>query len=199
MPKAFTELEKETIRAQLRAKSTKLFEKHGVRKTSVDEITEAVGISKGAFYLFYESKEELLLEILEGIEKDIQTSILNIVVHPKHNAAQNISAMLKSMLMSWEAHPLLKSFGQSDFEYLSRKLPAKRLQKHAQSDKEFVNEFIKKMGQEGITTKVPPADITNLIKSLFLLGLHREDLGEENYQGTMNILVELVARHITGE
>jgi AcrR family transcriptional regulator len=59
MPKAFSEHEKDIIRAQMREKGKDLFEKQGLKKTSVDELTAAVGISKGAFYLFYESKEEL--------------------------------------------------------------------------------------------------------------------------------------------
>ena len=93
MPKAFSEIEKETIRSQMREKGKKLFEQHGLKKTSVDELTEAVGISKGAFYLFYESKEELLMEILEQIEKEIQTSILEFAVQsktPQNNPALQI-------------------------------------------------------------------------------------------------------------
>ena len=58
MPKAFTDQEKEVLREQLREKGRALFEAHGLRKTSVDEIVRAVGISKGAFYLFYKSKED---------------------------------------------------------------------------------------------------------------------------------------------
>lgn len=61
MPKGFTDREKETIRAQMREKGRKLFEKHGLRKTSVDELTNAVGISKGAFYLFFELKGRAIL------------------------------------------------------------------------------------------------------------------------------------------
>ncbi len=56
MPKAFSDHEKEMIHSQMREKGKALFEKQGLKKTSVDELTEAVGISKGAFYLFYESE-----------------------------------------------------------------------------------------------------------------------------------------------
>ena len=64
MPKAFAEHEKTIIRQQLHEKGQQLFALHGLKKTSVDDLVQAVGISKGAFYLFYASKEELLLEIL---------------------------------------------------------------------------------------------------------------------------------------
>lgn len=46
-------------------KSVELFAKNGFDTTSVQEITEACGISKGAFYLYFKSKESLLMSIFE--------------------------------------------------------------------------------------------------------------------------------------
>lgn len=199
MPKAFTETEKETIRAQMREKGKKLFEKHGLKKTSVDELTEAVGISKGAFYLFYGSKEELFMEILEGFEQEIQTAILNFAARPNTNARKNVSDVLKGFLLTWDNYPLLKNLGKADFDYLVRKLPAERVMQHANSDEEFINQFIKKIKRDGIKVKTPPRVIGNLMKSLFFLSLHREDMGEDAYAETMNILIDLVSGHIVGE
>lgn len=42
-----------------------LFAKSGFESTSVQEITEACGISKGSFYLYFKSKESLLFSIFE--------------------------------------------------------------------------------------------------------------------------------------
>jgi AcrR family transcriptional regulator len=199
MPKAFSEHEKETIRTQMREKGKKLFEKHGLKKTSVDEVTEAVGISKGAFYLFYGSKEELFLEILEQIEKEIQTAILEFTLIPKVDARKNVSAMLKGFLSTWDDYPLLKNFSKSDFDYLARKVPVKRIQQHVQSDTEFTNNFIKKIKREGIIVKVSPHVVSNLIKSLFFIGLHRQDLGEDAYEEAINVMIDLVAGYVVGE
>ena len=199
MPKAFSEHEKEAIRTQMREKGKKLFEKHGLKKTSVDEVTEAVGISKGAFYLFYGSKEELFLEILEQIEKEIQTSILEFTLMPKADARKNVSAMLKGFLSTWDDYPLLKNFSKSDFDYLARKVPVKRIQQHVQSDTEFTNNFIKKIKREGIIVKVSPHVVSNLIKSLFFIGLHRQDLGEDAYEEAINVMIDLVAGYVVGE
>jgi AcrR family transcriptional regulator len=199
MPKAFTEHEKEIIRAQMREKGKKLFEKHGLKKTSVDEITKDVGVSKGAFYLFYESKEILFLEILEQIEKEIQTNILEFVVKPKANSRKSVADMLKSFLLTWDAYPLLKNFNKSDFDYLLRKVPAERAMQHANNDNEFTNEFIKKIKREGIAVKASPRITGNVIKSLFLISLYRETLGEDAYPETMDVMIELVAGYIVGE
>ncbi len=199
MPKAFTEQEKETIRTQMRGKGKKLFEKQGLRKTSVDELTGAVGISKGAFYLFFESKEELFLEILEEIEREIQNSILEFAIQPNANARKNAGEMLKSFLLTWDAYPLLKNFNKSDFDYLVRKVPAERAVQHAGNDEAFTNELIKKIKREGIAVKASPRIVSSLIKSLFFVSLHRDDLGEGAYQETMNVMIDLVAGYVVGE
>ncbi|MFN8435533.1 MAG: TetR/AcrR family transcriptional regulator [Anaerolineales bacterium] len=199
MPKAFTEKEKGTLRAQMREKGKKLFETHGLKKTSVDELTEAVGISKGAFYLFYESKEELFMEILEGFEKEIQEKILNFAANPNANARKNVSEALKSFLLTWDDYPLLKNLGKADFDYLVRKLPAERVMQHSNNDEEFTSQLIKKIKREGIQVKASPRVIGNLMKSLFFFSLHREDMGNAAYTETMNLLIDLVSGHIVGE
>ncbi|MDQ0155751.1 TetR/AcrR family transcriptional regulator [Robertmurraya andreesenii] len=46
-------------------KALELFAKQGFEATSVQQITEYCGISKGAFYLSFKSKEELILSLIE--------------------------------------------------------------------------------------------------------------------------------------
>lgn len=46
-------------------KASELFAKQGFKSTSVQQITERCGISKGAFYLSFNSKDELILALIE--------------------------------------------------------------------------------------------------------------------------------------
>lgn len=197
MPKAFSEHEKETIRVQMREKAIKLFEKQGLKKTSVDELAQAAGISKGAFYLFYESKEELFMEILEGLETDFRRRIFDFSANPQSNARKHLAKLLRDALLTWDEYPLLKDFGRTEYEYLARKLPPQRIQAHANRDNEFVNEFIRRIKREGIDVKASPHVISNLMKSLFFVSLHRDDLGKEAYVESMEILADLIARYVT--
>jgi len=183
----------------MREKGKALFEKQGVKKTSVDELTEAVGISKGAFYLFYESKEELFLEILEQLEQEIQTKILEFSIQPKANTKKNVSDLLKTFLFTRDAYPLLKNFGKSEFEYLLRKVPPEWAIQHANKDEAFINQFIKKIKQEGIVVKASPRVVSNLIKTLFFVGLYLPELGQEAYEETLDVMIDLVAGYIVGE
>ncbi len=197
MPKAFSEKEREVIREQMREKSKRLFELHGLRKTSVDEITQAVGISKGAFYLFYDSKEDLFLEIMEQMETELRESVLEQTLRPKENARDNMRLILTRFLLTYDAYPLLKSFSEADFDYLLRKLPAERMQAHMNRDNKFFDSLIKKVKREGIPLKVPPRVAMNLVLSLFLVSLHRQEFGEDSYAETIRILTDLGAGFIT--
>lgn len=48
-----------------------LFASKGIEATSVQQITEHCGISKGAFYLSFKSKDELILAIIESFMSNI--------------------------------------------------------------------------------------------------------------------------------
>ncbi|NNU84581.1 TetR/AcrR family transcriptional regulator [Geobacillus sp. BMUD] len=51
------------MKERLREVAIELFERKGFKETSVQEIVETVGATKGAFYYYYKSKEELLCDI----------------------------------------------------------------------------------------------------------------------------------------
>lgn len=50
-------------------KAFELFRKNGYTDTKVEDITRKLGISKGSFYTYFKTKEELLCEVLESVKK----------------------------------------------------------------------------------------------------------------------------------
>ena len=56
---AFTDYETEQLRKALLKETRHCAVTLGMKKTSVEQLTKAVGIAKGSFYKFYESKEML--------------------------------------------------------------------------------------------------------------------------------------------
>ena len=48
-------------------KSKELFVEKGYNETKVEDITKALGISKGSFYTYFKSKEEILMGILKKL------------------------------------------------------------------------------------------------------------------------------------
>ena len=62
--------EKEAKKDKIIEKSMELFREKGYHTTKVEEITKALGISKGNFYTYFNSKEEVLYEILDIIKSE---------------------------------------------------------------------------------------------------------------------------------
>jgi AcrR family transcriptional regulator len=82
MPKAFTEQERQGVIERLLAEGYRLFSTYGIKKTSVEELASAAGISKGAFYLFYESKEALFMDVMEQTEQAYRQEIMAVIGAP---------------------------------------------------------------------------------------------------------------------
>jgi len=52
------------VREEIIEAATRLFARYGFKKTSIDDVTAAVGIGKGSVYLHFTSKEELFAEVV---------------------------------------------------------------------------------------------------------------------------------------
>src|SRR5918912_2045574 len=102
MPKGFSEREKEIIRSSLLEKGRVLFGTYGIKKTNVEDLTRAAGISKGAFYLFYDSKEELFFEILEQFEAEFRAAVFKDIFQPGISPRQSFKELLKKALSAWK-------------------------------------------------------------------------------------------------
>jgi AcrR family transcriptional regulator len=65
----------EETRAKIMEAAIKLFSTRGYNKASVDEICDEAGISKGAFYHHFKSKQALFLALLDGWLQFIDNAI----------------------------------------------------------------------------------------------------------------------------
>ena len=61
-------------REKLLAYATARFAENGFHPTSVSEIVNGVGVGKGVFYWYFESKDQLLIEILREALRDLRTT-----------------------------------------------------------------------------------------------------------------------------
>jgi AcrR family transcriptional regulator len=64
-------------------KALELFAKQGFEATSVQQITDYCGISKGAFYLSFKSKDELISALIDHFMIEIISEIDHVVKHTK--------------------------------------------------------------------------------------------------------------------
>lgn len=60
-------------------KAVELFAERGFESTSIQQITEHCGISKGAFYLSFKSKDELIVALIDHFMMEMSSNIDHIV------------------------------------------------------------------------------------------------------------------------
>ena len=88
-------LSKEKRREQIKGIALKLFIDNGYSKTTMDEIVQAVGISKGGMYHHFSNKEEIFLELL----KDGNEYRKNLVVEYMRENSQSRNEKIVEMLL----------------------------------------------------------------------------------------------------
>ncbi len=108
-------------RNQIIAFATTLFAAKGYHPTSVADIVDGLGVGKGVFYWYFESKEELFVEILRSAQKDLrrrQRSVIIDEVDPVRRLADGIAA---GVLWSAEHRELFQlfEFAQTDERFAS--------------------------------------------------------------------------------
>ncbi|NOK62839.1 MAG: hypothetical protein GFH23_1086674n86 [Chloroflexi bacterium AL-N1] len=191
MPKGFSDHERERIHAQLLVKGQMLFGTFGLKKTSVENITNAVGISKGAFYIFYQSKEELFLNILEQFEADFQQSILREVTQQNVHPKQRFRQMLQKALELRKTNLFFSHFGQEEYEALVRKLPEEKIQQMLQNDEIFADKLIAAWKNEGIMINSEPKLFANILRALFVINFHETDFDQDVFPEMLEWFLDL--------
>ena len=116
MPKAFSQREKEIIRGRIRKSATELMMKSGIRHTTVDAHAKGAMIPKGTFYLFYESKEELLFEVLEKEHESLDEEILGKAkeIDPYSLKCDEAVSLVLSFFEAQDRNPLLSAITEED-------------------------------------------------------------------------------------
>jgi AcrR family transcriptional regulator len=199
MPKGFTEHEKEIIRTRLLEQGYKQFSAYGLRKTNIEELAEGAGISKGAFYIFYESKEALFMDVVELAEERFRREILAMVELPGPSPRRRLCAVLEKAFSLWKTIPILQFFTRSDYDLIARRVSPEIIQEHLANDRVFIEELIAHCRAAGISIQAGAEQISGLFIALFLNSLHEDDFGSHDFSDTVDLLIELVAAYCLGE
>ena len=172
---AFTEEQNETIRRDLIREARCCGVTVGMRKTSVEQLTEAVGISKGSFYKFFDSKELLFFAVLEDIHTECfaaaQKSLQeNAAIDPASRTAAAILAVCR-----WLSETKAFVFIENDAEFLLHRLPEEVKTAHYHDEETHIRQLLEKydlMPNCGISLAAAT------VRGLILTVSHKEQIGE---------------------
>ena len=84
-------------RANLLAEAQRLFFERGYESSTMTDIATAAGVSKGAVYHYFDSKQAVLEAVVTNMQVNIQQLIQPIVNHPSHTAIEKFNLVFTTI------------------------------------------------------------------------------------------------------
>ncbi len=188
MPKSYSEQEREYINKRLKEEAAKCLAQYGVRRTTVDEIVKRVNIPKGTFYLFYQSKELLLFEVIqeqhEVVSRELHEAVSEIA--NTELSAEKLTDVIFEFYKMTENMLILKLLDVGEVELLVRKLPREIVEEHLQDDTDTIEKMFALLPvKKEVDIKVMSA----AFHAIYFATLHKGEIGEEQYDEALRTLI----------
>lgn len=194
MPNAFTEDETKRIRKELILAGIRLSKELGIQRMSVEKITAAVGIAKGSFYLFFDSKEDFILEAAEYAGQKSQEMLLSKLNGRTQMSAHEFIEFFDAYLHS--EFDLMNGLTVNDFLWLKNHIkkqiifdPDMQL-KTAEMWLSLIYDV-----REGIDT----GTFVNLIKSIYAIREHSDTMVKASIESSIQIILRSIEIYISGK
>jgi AcrR family transcriptional regulator len=91
-------------RQQLLDHATTRFAETGYHPTSVADIVGGVGVGKGVFYWYFDSKEQLFLELLAEAQRDLRRTQRDAIA-AEDDPLKRLEIGIRAAFRWWAAHP----------------------------------------------------------------------------------------------
>lgn len=171
---AFTERQNESIRSDLIREARRCGVTIGMRKTSVEQLTEVVGISKGSFYKFFDSKELLFFVVLEDIHTECFAAARKSLMENAHLAAADRAAAAILAACRWLSETQAFVFIENDAEFLLHRLPEEVKTAHYHDDETHIRALLE---ESGLQPRGGMALAAATVRGLILTVSHQEQIG----------------------
>lgn len=209
--RGFSDEEHHRIREHLIETARELLLTYRPEKITITDITEPVGIGKGSFYRFFDSKADLYLVILQReIEEFVEQvrSELSDVDEP-HEGLERLFWCYAEFA---EENPLVRQMViQNDYQKLVRNVSPDRIEQMQSEEMAELLPIIEPLRTEGsgMLENTETATLLGLMGgSIGLLALHKDEFDEFDapeiyeegyYRRVQNVLISSLARGLTAD
>ena len=196
MATAFTSEEKEVIRKKLHKVAKECLQRYGVKKTTVDQMATMVDISKGSFYNFYSSKEMLFFTVLEEYQMDVMNRLTEQLDMEAKIDTNRLVQLLYDFYQDFRYSFMYTIFKNHEMELLIRKLPKEVITNHHLIDDRMVKKIVSRINiRENVSVEI----VSALFRTIAMTILHIEEIGEEQFDTTLKLVIQGVVEQITKE
>ena len=196
MATAFTTEEKEVIRKKLHKVAKECLQRYGVKKTTVDQMAAMTDISKGSFYNFYSSKEMLFFAVLEEYQIDVMNRLTEQLGMETKIDTNRLVQLLYDFYQDFRYSFMYTIFKNHEMELLVRKLPKEAITNHHLIDDRMVKKIVSRINiRENVSVEI----VSALFRTIAMTILHIEEIGEEQFDTTLRLVIQGVVEQITKE
>lgn len=186
MATAFTQRERERIYESLQNAALRCASTVGMRHATVDELAREAGISKGAFYRFFDSKEHLFLSMLERMHNEMYGSAERVLAERTDLPVRERTTLaVREVCRVAEKYDAVV-FIREEAPLLLRRLPESMLREHYKSDEERIRALVLKADVK-LNTSLETA--CAVIRLLLMTLLVKGDVGER-FDEAMRLMIE---------
>jgi AcrR family transcriptional regulator len=180
MAKAFSEQEREIINEKLIAACEECWNQFGYQKTNIRDLCSKAGISAGAFYLFYESKERLFVETaMRGVKR--LASIIDQNMPAENPTKQDLAKAFKIMAKKVAEAKWLLAL-KDNFEIFKRRLPPEIF-------KDFVDLYSFPSNKYHFSPKISRQEGNAVFDALITLRLNLK-ISSKHYEKAYELIVD---------
>lgn len=176
MARSFSKAEKENIRNKLIAECEKSWTTIGYKNTKIDELCSIVGISKGAFYFFFDTKEHLFCKVSDVIQER-EDSIIKTV--PEFPVKEDICRMLKLLYLDYDKTNIHKQVNTPDFQSFLNRAPEEWKERYQQVSN---NSIINTVLNPNLKLKVSNEKAIGIFNALLAIITTKDLLGYDHYE-----------------
>lgn len=194
MSPVFPLKQRQQIHTELLKTGIQLICEKGVRKLTIDEVTQRVQIGKGTFYHFFTSKELFVYEAImfskEAVLKKINEAV------EKYGALdrQAVDELLSHFSLLGQNN-IISSLSMEDEIWLSKKLPPEYILDPPKEEK-IVDLLFQNM--KDIRSDIHSPVVANMIKIMAITVENRNFLHEDVIAENMNILKDSFLDYLFG-
>ena len=196
MPRAFNHAERERIRERLIEAGKRLINRVGLRLLAVEDLSREAGISKGSFYSFFPSREELILTVFESWEAEYRGALIREISEGEGTPRERIERFFLGAFEMLEREPGLARLGVRELQTIIDRLPAERIAAHQAEDNRVLGETFGRWIREGLLAPELLDGLRGLVPALFSIALHQEDFPPGSYRPAVKLIAEALAMRI---
>lgn len=171
MPKGFRPAEKQVITQTLLAACKASWRAYGYKKTSLDTLCQQAGISKGAFYVFFDSKEALFYQVLLDTQRQLYQQVEDCLA--QNPSKQGVCEALKAIYREYRGGGFLYDTKSGDFQSFLNKLSEEQRQELTGASYIGAKQMVEK---PFLTLKVGEEMALSLLSVLLASASHQENL-----------------------